>query len=55
MTAKAMGGKAFALLLAAVLTTAGGAQSGAQAANGDKGPDEGQAKIKKVPRGDKIG
>jgi len=55
MTAKAIGGKAFALLLAGALTTAGGALSTANAQPGDNGPAKGQEQIKKVPRGDKIG
>jgi hypothetical protein len=55
MTAKAIGGKAFALLLAGALTTAGGSMSTANAQTGENGPVKSQEQITKVPRGDKIG
>ena len=55
MTSRAWGSRAFALMLAAALTTTGGALSTAQAEPGDNEPAQGQGKIKKAPRGDKIG
>lgn len=55
MTARGMGNRAFALLVAAALATTGGALTVAQAATGDEGSAAVQEKIKKAPRGDKIG